>query len=235
MKTLTLLVSILFIHVTTPLSNNETIKEEKRTVGTFEGISVAGPYKVSLIEGAEGEITLKGSDDDLAITETKIKNNVLIIKSKETSWLKKWRFGPVEIIIPVEKVSKLVMSGSGYIQSNFTLKAKEFKSVVTGSGEITTELSTEEFSGLITGSGNIEVSGEATSTSVKITGSGDYHGRRLNSMDTEVNITGSGKADVQAEESLDVVITGSGNVHCFGNPKKQKSRVSGSGKVSINR
>jgi len=36
-----------------------------------------------------------------------------------------------------------------------------------------------------------------------------------------------------ASESISVYITGSGDVVCKGNPKKQKTKVTGSGDISI--
>lgn len=234
MKVLPLLISILFIQAN-QISSNEPIKIEKRQVDTYKGISVAGSYRVRLIKGKEGEITLNGSESDLDNTEIKIKNDILIIKNKESSWFRSWKMGVVEITIPVEEISKLSMSGSGSIYSEFLLQADDFKTIVTGSGKIKTALNSDEFDGLITGSGSIKAWGETHSSNIKITGSGDFNGNELNAVNTKVIITGSGDASVHAEEALNVIITGSGSVKYSGKPDKQISKVSGSGKVSVYR
>ena len=233
MKIIPLLVSILFIHVNLITSNTIVTKTDKRQVGTYDAISVSGSYRVTLVEGSEGEITLHGSEDDLDLTEILIKNNVLIIRSEKTSWYKKWNVGKVEVTVPVEKISKLTLSGSGRIHNDFNLKAARFKSVVSGSGNIKINLSTDLFDGIISGSGSIDIQGDTNVSNVKITGSGNFDGERLASGNTEVVITGSGGAQVHAENAIDVLITGSGNVKCYGNPTKQNSRVTGSGKISI--
>ena len=233
MKIISLLVSILFIHINLIKSDTTIIKTDKRQVGTYDAISVSGSYRVTLVEGSEGEITLHGAEDDLELTKIFIKNNVLIIRSETTSWYKKWNVGKVEVTVPVEKISKLTLSGSGRIHNDFNLKVAKFKSVVSGSGDIKINLSTALFDGIISGSGSIDIQGETNTSNVKITGSGNFDGEQLASGNTEVVITGSGSAAVHAENAIDVVITGSGNVRCYGNPTQQNSRVTGSGKMSI--
>ena len=47
---------------------------EKRNVGTYDGIHIAGSYKVTLISGAEGTIELKGDEEDLERIASNVKN-----------------------------------------------------------------------------------------------------------------------------------------------------------------
>jgi len=65
---------------------------EKRNVGTYDGIHIAGSYEVTLIQGSEGTIELMGNDEDLEKIEAKVKNGTLSNKKKnlglETGTLK---------------------------------------------------------------------------------------------------------------------------------------------------
>ena len=69
--------------------NTQAIKAqqtEKRNVGTYDGIHIAGSYKVTLISGTEGTIELKGDEEDLERIASNVKNGTLTIKQKEKSW-----------------------------------------------------------------------------------------------------------------------------------------------------
>ena len=92
---------------------------ETRNVGTYDGIHIAGSYEVTLVSGSEGTIHLKGNEDDLEKIESKNKNGTLLIKQKEKSWFDTWDTDTVYITIPVEYVSKIILSGSGEISSSF--------------------------------------------------------------------------------------------------------------------
>ena len=46
---------------------------EKRNVGTYDGIHIAGSYEVTLVSGSEGTLLLKGDSDDLEKIDTDVK------------------------------------------------------------------------------------------------------------------------------------------------------------------
>lgn len=233
MKFLTLFVSLLCLPFVS--KTNALLKTEKRQVGPYEAVSIAGSYEVTLVEGKEGEITFVGAARDLERIVSKVKNGTLIIKNDESSWFKNKWMGPVEIEIPVESISKVNLSGSGSIESDFTLKSNTFKASVSGSGDIEVRLDSNHFDGVVTGSGRIDMVGRTHSKEVKITGSGNFDGEDLDSDKTKVIITGSGTAKVNAKDKLEALITGSGNVLCYGNPETQNIKTVGSGRVSMNR
>ena len=220
MKFLSLVVSLFLLVIGN--ASNALLKTEKRQVGSYEAISIAGHYEVTLVEGKEGEITLNGAARDLERIISQVRNRTLIIKNNETSWFKNNRMGPVEIEIPVESIAKLNLSGSGSIESDFTLKTSTFKASVSGSGDIEIPLDSNHFNGIVTGSGRIDVAGKSHSKEVKITGSGNFDGEEVDADKPEVIITGAGTAKVSAKDELNVLITGSGNVRCYGNPETQK-------------
>ncbi len=49
--------------------------------------------------------------------------------------------------------------------------------------------------------------------------------------DSTVQISGSGSVSLHAENSLEAMISGSGDLFCYGKPEKQVTSVSGSGKI----
>ncbi len=220
---------LLFICNTTLL----LAQKETRNVGSYEGIHIAGHYNVSLFSSSEGTITLEGNAEDLDQIETSIKNGTLVIKQKNSSWLNNWFSDQVSIQIPVEEVSKVSLSGSGDIRSDFPLKTDYFKTNISGSGDITLEIEATSVEGKITGSGDLQLKGDAERTEFTVTGSGSIEAQNLKAQKGQAQVTGSGDIELYANEELEAKITGSGDVRCFGNPERQITKVTGSGDITI--
>jgi hypothetical protein len=227
-KHLFLSLSTFFFASTLLFSQTET-----RNIDSFDGIHVAGHYDVTLTNGNEGTLTLKGDADDLDQIETYVKKGMLIIKKKESSWFNNWKSGRVRISIPVEHIQEVVLSGSGSIQSNHELSAGEFEVKLSGSGEIDLTIYVQDLEGTLTGSGDIKLTGESVNSSFILTGSGDIDSSRLKTENGQARVTGSGNIEMQANSEINARITGSGDIVCLGNPQIQNIKTTGSGDVII--
>jgi len=208
---------------------------ETRNINSFDGLDVAGHYDVILTQGKEGNLTLKGDKDDLKQIETYVKNDILIIKQKKTSWLGSWgnNSGKITINVPVESIDKVVLSGSGSINARHQLTSRNFDVMLSGSGKINLNLVTDNFEGTLTGSGNIKLQGKATNAAYQLTGSGDFEAKFFETTNGLAKITGSGDIEMNASSKINAQITGSGDIICHGNPDIQKTNTTGSGDVKI--
>ena len=210
-------------------------KTEKRNVGTYDGIHIAGSYEVTLVSGSEGTLQLKGDPEDLEEIETEVKNGTLIVKQKEKSWFGNWDWnsGKVYITIPVENINKVILSGSGKIISDISLEGDNFKTILSGSGDISLNLDVTSIDLKLTGSGDFILKGSAREVLYKLTGSGTINATQIKAEYGVVKITGSGDIEMNTNKSLKVQITGSGDLVCYGNPPIQNTKVTGSGKIKI--
>jgi len=229
MKNLLILVAILGLNAI-KINAQHT---EKRNVGTYDGIHVAGSYEVKLVSGSEGTIELKGDPDDLDKIETEVRKGTLLIKQQEKSWFGNWDSGTVYITIPVEKINKVILSGSGEIHSKVPLEGDHFKTILSGSGEISLNLEVTAVNGTVTGSGEITLIGKANKVNFTVTGSGDIDAGDIKADTGEAKITGSGDIVMNTSENLNASITGSGDIICKGKPEKQITKVTGSGDIII--
>jgi Putative auto-transporter adhesin, head GIN domain len=82
----------------------------------------------------------------------------------------------------------------------------------------------------MSGSAKIQCSGKAEKLEIHGSGSTAFECRELAADDVVVNISGSGKASVNADRTLKVAISGSGSVRYLGTPQVEKS-ISGSGSI----
>ena len=67
----------------------------------------------------------------------------------------------------------------------------------------------------------------------KVSGSGTINAVDLIADSGETYITGSGDIKVHLKSELSSQIVGSGDVICYGNPPRQKTKVVGSGNITI--
>ena len=199
-----------------------------RTVGNFDEIDMGGEFEVYLTQGEAKDIVLEGQENVLADIRTVTNNNKLKIdfrshRVKITD--------PVRVYITTPNLKALSFSGSNTVRGLTDWKVNDLDLKTSGSGSINlTLIGADEVESSISGSGEIILGGEANEHNLDISGSGKLKAFELYTKVTNVNISGSGKADVRASERLKASISGSGKVRYKGNPGIESS-VSGSGKI----
>jgi len=140
-----------------------------RTVSEYDALAVSGWFDVDLVEGKEGELTLEGEENLLEYIITEVENGKLIIKVEKGVNLKPSSSSDgIRITVPVESIDAVSMSGSGDIVGKKTIKSSNFKTAMSGSGDITLDIETESITAAMSGSGDMNLSGstrnfEATS------------------------------------------------------------------------
>lgn len=156
---------------------------------------------------------------------------------------------PMTLRIPAMEGGRIEANGSGNItQAEGTLAGESFDVCVVGSGDIRLSLEAERLSLSINGSGDIElsaaanitsadssgsgdiaISGETQSLEVSMNGSGIFSGFDFAAQYAQVDISGSGDANVNVAEGLTGSINGSGDITYDGNPQSVSISDKGSG------
>lgn len=206
------------------------ITTETRTTGDYDGLKASGPMDFKLVEGKEGNITIKADANLMQYIITEVKDGNLIVKTKKGVNLRPSK--TIEVTVPYQSISYVAIAGSGDIENKGTIKAENFKAAIAGSGDIDLNINANAVVSSIAGSGDIDLSGSTKNLEVKIAGSGDFDGKDLDSNDVTVKISGSGGANVVCNGELFVRISGSGDVRYSGNPTLKDTKISGSGSVS---
>ncbi|RDC65592.1 head GIN domain-containing protein [Adhaeribacter pallidiroseus] len=205
--------------------------EENRPVGSFSGVAAAVPFNVYVTIGAKESLRLEGDRDLLDKIETPVKNGILHLKMQKGS--EKW-FGSskkVTIYITAPSLNNLSVSGAGNMEVKGTVKGDRVTTAVSGSGRLTAVVTASSLSSSISGSGGMALEGKTNDAKIEISGSGQFDGEDLNSRAAEISVSGSGKASIRAEETLNAVLSGSGKVTYSGNAQVNVVK-SGSGSVT---
>ncbi len=205
----------------------------ERSVGEYEAIGVSGWFDVDLVNGNEGELVLEGEENLLEYIITEVKNGKLVIKVEKGYNLKpsNWKEG-IRITVPVETIDAVSLSGSGDIVGQKTIKTDNFKTSMSGSGDITLDIDSESMTASMSGSGDITLSGRTGTFDATISGSGDIKAYDLEADVVDATVSGSADIKVTANETLKARVSGSGDISYRGNPKKIDTKTSGSGDIS---
>ncbi len=207
-------------------------QSETRNVGKFTGVKLSVPGDLYITQGSPQKVVIEASDDRLERIETEIQGGNLIIREKGTwkSW-KNWGGKNIKIYITAPTLNYLVVSGSGSIEGQNTIRSEDMYVAVSGSGDMDIDIRATDLEGRISGSGNLDLKGNAEDFEVSISGSGNVDAEDLSTSNCEVRISGSGNCRVGVSKSLDSRVSGSGNVYYKGNPEKVNSSSSGSGSL----
>lgn len=199
------------------------------TPATFSSVRMLLPASAVLKYASTCSIEIEGEENILDNVNYEIKDGELKVQFDRC--VRKLDT-PLKFIISAPYFYGYYLQGSGSLSIPDTLRQPggSLTLEVLGSGDITALVDVASVNSKISGSGSIRVSGVSESQIVQVSGSGDVHGFGLASNRAEVDISGSGNANVSVKDYLKVKISGSGNVNYYGSPTLDLD-VSGSGKV----
>jgi len=207
-------------------------QKEKRNHSDFDGVSLAYPAKLIITQGNSFSVELEGDRDDLEEIRTEVRGSTLVIKhDREWSWFSRRDISDVTIHVTMKDVRKISVSGSGKAESDGKLIARDLDLDVSGSGKIDLNTDAEDVTIDISGSGTVVLEGKGDDGDIEISGSGTLYAEDFSTHTFQIEISGSGKCEVNVSQTLDADISGSGSVYYKGNPEKVRSNISGSGRV----
>ncbi len=208
---------------------NGNVITETRKISDFNKVTVTGSFHVHIFHGKTGDIKIETDENIMPLIETYTKGDELVIRFKKKTNIRKTT--KLNVSLPVSKLSKIKITGSGYVKSNETFEQNKIYLTVTGSGDIALKFKLNELYALVTGSGRISLKGKTNEANYRVTGSGDIDAKQINSSSVEAKVTGSGDISAHANREIIAKVTGSGDIYYYGNPKRIKTKVLGSGSI----
>lgn len=214
------------------IKGNGEMVTNNRSTPDYDKISLVGSMDVELVAGNEGEIKVEAESNLQEYILTEVKGGTLKISTEEGVSLQPSRRHSIKITVPFEDIEGVAITGSGDIWNSDKITARNFKTSVTGSGDLKLFVNTQNLKGSVTGSGDLTLKGTAQKFDCTVTGSGDFMAYDLNAEEVHATVSGSGDIEVNASEVLMARVSGSGDISYQGNPKKQDFKTSGSGSIS---
>ncbi len=202
---------------------------EQRNVADFNGVSVSGGMDVIVSSGSYS-VRIEADENLLQYIETELDGNLLEIGPRKGYNLRPEQ--DIKVYVSAPYFNNLEVSGSGSVVSESRIKAENrLVADISGSGDMKLDVDAPEVDMEVTGSGSVTLSGATRKLRSEINGSGELYAFNLMSEETEVEISGSGDAEVYASKVLGISVSGAGNVSYKGNPPSLNQNVAGSGSV----
>lgn len=201
------------------------VKVEQRQVNDFNEIELSIPANITVVTADSFNCIITAQSNIIKVIDTKVKRETLNISSD-------YSFGDakIEMVISLPGAEGLSINGSGSIKTLNTVKTESLKLNINGSGEMFVYAETDKLRAEVNGSGKCFIKGSSNFLRGEINGSGDLRGFDFNTVKTDLEINGSGNAEVTVSSDLDVAVHGSGNVIYKGSPHI-KSDIVGSGTI----
>ena len=178
-------------------------KKEVRQVEYFNSINIKGAYETEIVCQQEQSVEIQAPEDILTLVKTEVRDDILFIFPKNKIPKDK----NINIKISAINLRSIDTSGANNIQVN-NLKNKQ------------TNINFD-------GSSNSKISGETEELNVTISGQANFDAQKFVSQRVNLDLSGSVKVDVQANEELNITMNGAGAIFYYGDPKTVTRNVQG--------
>lgn len=203
-------------------------KSEPRQVAEFHGVEARDSLKVLVTQGTPASVKVEADDNLLSILTTEVKDGVLVLDVNSSYTAD----NPIKVEVTVPAVDSLALGGSGSLEVQGELEAKDLGVAVGGSGVLTAKGKFENVRFDLGGTGRVIVGGTTINESITMGGSGTMNTSELQATGKcDVTVAGSGQASVWADGPLSITIAGSGTVTHRGNTQNPQTQITGTGKV----
>lgn len=206
------------------ITPSDNIITEQRTVSGLTGIDIRTFGRVLLTQGDSESLSIKGSDNLVALVNTSVRNGILIIEMEETiNVLNADLEDLLTFTIELKDLTSLTVSGLAMVEME-TLTTSDLAVTMSGAGQLQLgRFSAESVKIDLSGLGNVEIAGEVDHANIVISGAGEVSAADLKCKTAEVDIPGLGSATVWVTDQLTGTISGGGNVSYYGNPQTDTS------------
>ena len=211
------------------IHGNGNIKTETRSVSHFNGIDVSGSIDVYVKTDSISSIKIEADENLLEYIQVISDGDMLRIHTENGFNLDP--SGKIKVFVSASTFKNFDASGACNIHSENKINSPDVINIgASGSCDVNLEVNTPKVVADLSGACNVELKGETKDFSVEGSGSNGIKTMGLMADNVDVDISGSGDADVYASSKLDIHISGSGDVQYKGNPQVSQS-ISGSGSV----
>jgi len=207
---------------------NGNIITESREIDSFDRLSVAGKFDVSLVHDYSKKVHIRADENLMQYIEVYNRGNTLHIDEERNLMSS----NNIEISVPFQSLERIASAGASNIKNEDTIESEEMDIDLSGAGKLNLMLRSNVLSIDLSGAGMVYLSGRSNSLDASMSGA-----RSLDALSLPVNvcsmaISGVGNARLHVNESLHASVSGLGGIQYMGDAEKVISDVSGIGKVT---
>jgi hypothetical protein len=207
---------------------------ETRALTGFHRIDIAGQANVTLVQGSAESVGIDATASTRVKTDVRDGTLQIEVEDRRHGW--QWLSGAgsrkgARLTVNVRELDRIETAGAVTVVAD-KLNAGDLRVDLAGASTLRIgdlQAATLKLEG--SGATKVEIAGKVARQQIDLSGAGAYEGARLASDEAAVDVSGAGKAVVNARNALSVEISGAGKVEYLGDPKV-KQTISGIGKVA---
>jgi hypothetical protein len=206
------------------------IVSQELTLDHFNGFNLRGSFNITYKKGSEQKVIASGQQNIIDQLSYTFDNGIWIVElldgcysdyqltiqitSPSIDEIRNNSAGNIQLLNRVDSLATLSIfnNGTGYISSYDSIIVDNFLNIG------------------LTSSGDIDLIGLVKNQNINLSGSGNYHAFGLLSEVCTVSLPGSGSCEINASNTLEAFISGSGNIYYTGTPLITSS-ITGSGNL----
>jgi hypothetical protein len=196
----------------------------------FDSVDVSGNVNLILSYDTAYSLRIETKENLMNFISTEILGSKLIIKNlNKCNFLRQYE--PIVIYIKFPSLQHMVLSDNSNVKSEGKIYAKDFSLFNYSTGDAEIEIDSESLYTLSTGVGDLRIKGRAGHHQIFVRKHSFVFCEELDTWDTSIYTSSSGKITVKAENNLDVFLDGKGNVYYIGNPNNIQLNRKGEGEL----
>lgn len=216
--------SLLFFSACRYRTGSGNIVTEKRSTGSFTGVSAAGGFQVEIKNGPAEEVTVEADDNLIKYIETDVSGGQLRIRLK----VHNVNDAHLKVFITAPEINKLNASAAADIEAKDGLKSSgEINLQASSAAKITTAVDAPSVKADASSAGEISLSGRTKNFTAESSSGSNIKASQLLSENTVATASSGASAHVHASVTLEANASSGGNINYLGGANVKVSQSSG--------
>ncbi len=191
-------------------------------VTSFESLKASGVYELKLSQGNKESVKIEADENLQQYFEVKNEGNQLVINMERLKNKQLKNAGKMRVYVTFKNLKTLDLNTVGNVASEESLSFDNLDLNTRGVGNVDLNLNVAKLDLENKGVGNVKLSGKATEAVVKNTGVGSFQAGSFVVQTMNIENSGVGSAEVNAEKNLKVKDNFLGKVKNRGNASVRK-------------
>ncbi|WP_157273877.1 head GIN domain-containing protein [Pedobacter sp. BAL39] len=222
--------AVLLIGGCSPKCIEDSGNQIERTVkmDSFDEVSVSGTIKVVLKQDSSYLVRLQADSNVMKVITAKVSGHELQLKLENGKYC---GTDSIVVYVGLGELKRLKTDGMVRVTTDGLLNAADVEINASGSSDLSLNLNAAKLKTKIDGVGKLSLSGQAGTHELKTSGNVQVEAFNFVAGIYDINIDGTGKANINVLNDLRVKTSGSSEIYYKGNPKNVKEKKSGATKL----
>lgn len=204
------------------ISNN--FAQQIRAVEDFSVMQLGDSFTVIISQSDKNTVIIEADETIAKQIKTEVIDGVLTITNNGNNIIKPIKIG-------VKNLSKLIISGAVDIKSENQLLTEKIAIEKSGIGDVILNINAKEIITHQSGEGDLTLKGSTQILNSKVDGAGNLKASQLIAEKVIIAVSGVGYGIVNAKQSIEAEVSGSGNIIYKGKPSERKIEITGTGSI----